>query len=119
MIPKRPNFVMVSGQVYNSVAISYVPGRDLNWYLQKSGGPTHSADKKHVYVLRADGSVVIPRETENIWMGRSSGDFRMQPGDTIFIPEKIVGGSPAWQNIVGAAQIMSAVSLPLAFAGVL
>ena len=119
LIPKRPNFVMVSGQVYNSVAISYVPGRDLNWYLQKSGGPTHSADKKHVYVLRADGSVVIPRETENIWMGRSSGDFRMQPGDTIFIPEKIVGGSPAWQNIVGAAQIMSAVSLPLAFAGVL
>src|ERR1019366_4395485 len=31
VIPKRPNFVMVSGQVYNPTAISYVPGRDLGW----------------------------------------------------------------------------------------
>lgn len=118
-IPKRPDFVMVSGQVFNPVAISFVPGRDMGWYLRKSGGPTHTADKKHIYVLRADGSVVVPRESESIWMGGSFSSVRIQPGDTIYVPEKIVGGSPVWQNILGAAQLVSVSTLPLAATGVL
>jgi protein involved in polysaccharide export with SLBB domain len=117
-IPKRPNFVMVSGQVYNPVTVSYVPRRDLSWYLEKAGGSTRTGDKKHVYVLRADGSIVVPRNLGSIWMGGGFRDVRMQPGDTIFVPEKIIGGSPAWQNIIGIAQIMSAAALPLAIAGV-
>jgi protein involved in polysaccharide export with SLBB domain len=119
VIPKRPNFVMVSGQVYNPTAISYVPGRDLSWYLQKAGGATPYGNKKNIYVLRADGSVVVPREAESIWKGRNFMSLRMQPGDTIFIPEKIIGGSQVWQNILGMAQIMSAATLPLAIGGVL
>jgi protein involved in polysaccharide export with SLBB domain len=118
-IPKRPNFVGVSGQVYNPVAISYFPRRDLGWYLEKAGGPTDFGDKKHIYVLRADGSVVVVREAESIWRGRNFTSIRMQPGDTIFVPEKIVGGSQVWQNVVGTAQIISALTLPFAFAGVL
>ena len=44
----------------------------------------------------------------------------MRPGDTIFVPEKIIGGSLVWQNILGAAQIMSAgPPCPLAIGGVL
>jgi len=118
IIPKRPNFVMVSGQVYNSTGISYIPGRDLGWYLQKAGGATPYGNKKYIYVLRADGSVVVPREAESIWMGRNFMSLRMQPGDTIFVPEKIIGASPVWQNILGIAQIMSAATLPLAIGGV-
>jgi protein involved in polysaccharide export with SLBB domain len=119
VISKRPNFVMVSGQVYNSTAISYVPGRDVGWYLRKAGGATPYGNKKYMYVLRADGSVVVPREAESIWMGRNFMSLRMQPGDTIFVPEKIIGASPVWQNILGMAQIMSAATLPLAIGGVL
>jgi protein involved in polysaccharide export with SLBB domain len=115
-IPKRPDFVMASGQVYNPVAISYVPGRKLGWYFRKAGGATSSGDKKDVYVLRADGSVV-PRTSS--WMGKNFMDLPMRPGDTIFIPEKIVGSSQVWQNIVGTAQVVSALALPLVFAGVL
>jgi protein involved in polysaccharide export with SLBB domain len=119
LIPKRPNFVIVSGQVYNPLAVSYVPRRDLDWYLQKSGGSTRTGDKKHIYVLRADGSVFVPRDEQSIWMGGSFKNARMQPGDTIFVPEKIIGGSAVWQNILGMAQIMSAATLPLAIGGVL
>ncbi|HWE85526.1 MAG TPA: SLBB domain-containing protein [Terracidiphilus sp.] len=116
-IPKRPNFVMVSGQVYNPVAVSYVPRRSFEWYLQKAGGLTSSGDKKRIYVLHADGSVVIPRRAGSIWIGGDT-NLRMQPGDTIIVPEKILGGSSAWQNIVGIAQVMSATALPLAIGGV-
>lgn len=118
-IPKRPNFVMVSGQVYNPTAISYVPGRDVRWYLRKAGGPTPYGNKKLIYVLRADGSVVVPKERESIWMGGSFMDTKLRPGDSVLVPEKIMGGSPVWQNIMGTAMIASTVASPLAFAGVL
>ena len=114
-IPKRPNFVVVSGQVYNPAAISYVPGKDLIWYLRKAGGATPTGDKKRIYVLHADGSVV-PRSSS--WVSNNFMDLRMRPGDTILVPEKIVGASTVWQNIAAVAQAMSVAALPLAISGV-
>jgi protein involved in polysaccharide export with SLBB domain len=116
-IPKRPSFVMASGQVYNPVAISYVPGKTLGWYFHKSGGATPQGNKKQIYILRADGTVV-PIKGRG-WGGGDFMDLHMRPGDTIFVPERIVGASQVWQNIVGTAQVISAITLPLAFAGVL
>ena len=116
LIPKRPNFVIVIGQVFNPLSISYVPGKNLAWYLRKTGGATPSGNKKNIYVVRADGSVV-PRS--NSWMNDNYMNIRLRPGDSIFVPEKIVGGSQVWQGILGAAQIMSAAALPLAIGGVL
>ncbi len=116
IIPKRPNFVMVAGQVYNPTAISYVPGKDIAWYLRKAGGATRLADKKTIYVLHADGSVV-PRG--NGWIDTNFMSLRMRPGDTIFVPEKVVGGSQVWQNVIGVAQVAAAAALPLAIAGTL
>jgi hypothetical protein len=46
-------------------------------------------------------------------------DLRMRPGDTIFVPEKIVGGSQVWQTILGGAQVVSEAAIPLAVGGVL
>jgi protein involved in polysaccharide export with SLBB domain len=113
-IPKRPNFVLVAGQVYNSIAISYVPGRDVGWYLQKAGGATPYGNKRKIYVLRADGSVAAHG---NSWFSSNLMNLRLRPGDSIFVPEKIIGSSQVWQNIMGAAQIMSAIALPIAIAG--
>jgi protein involved in polysaccharide export with SLBB domain len=115
-IPKRPNFVMVSGQVYNATAISYVPGRDAGWYLRKAGGPTPYGNKKLIYVLRADGSVVTHGSS---WDGGNLMKLKLRPGDSVLVPEKVMGGSPAWQNIMGTAMIASTIASPLAFAGVL
>ncbi len=52
-------------------------------YIQKSGGITQHADRKRIYVVRANGDVVS---------GNRSGWFRrsqrtdMRPGDTIVVP---------------------------------
>jgi protein involved in polysaccharide export with SLBB domain len=116
VIPKRPSFVLVSGQVYNAVSISYVPGRNVGWYLAKAGGATPSGDKKHIFVLRADGSVVGHGSS---WTNSSVMDIRMRPGDTIYVPEKPIGGSQVWRNIIATAQIFTAAALPLAAAGAL
>lgn len=114
-IPKVPGFVIISGQVYNSTAISFVPRRTVGWYLQKAGGVTPQGDKKEIYVLRADGSVVAHAGS---WVNGSLMSMQLRPGDSIVVPEKMVGGSVFWRNLVGTAQVISAAALPLAIAGV-
>jgi len=115
VIPKRPNFVMVTGQVYNSEAITYMPGKNAEWYLKKAGGTTQSGDKKAVFVVRADGSVV---GRSSGWSGSNVMDLRLQPGDSVVVPERIIGGSEMWKNIIGAAQIMSSIAITGAVTGI-
>jgi protein involved in polysaccharide export with SLBB domain len=115
VIPKRPNFVMVSGQVYNTEAITYMPGKDADWYLKKAGGATQLGNRRAVFVVRADGSIV---GHSSIWSGSSVMNLRMQPGDSIVVPEKIVGGSEIWKNVIGAAQVMSSIAITGAVTGI-
>lgn len=112
VIPKRPNFIVVTGQVYNSSALSYAPGKNAGWYLQQAGGPTSLADKKAVYVIRADGSVV-GREGGiggGFWRGNALST-RLQPGDTVVVPEKFIGGSSAWKELLSVGQFASSVAI--------
>jgi protein involved in polysaccharide export with SLBB domain len=113
-IPKRENFVLVSGQVYNQTAITYVPGKDGDWYLRQAGGVTQSGNKEATFVVRANGSVVGHTGS---WLTGNSLNVRMRPGDTIIIPEKGIG-SQVWKNLISAAQIMSSIALTGAVAGV-
>ncbi len=115
-IPKLPGFVLISGQVYDPTGISYRPGRDAGWYLRQAGGATRSGDKKSIFVLRADGSVVGEKRGTIFQGGVLS--VKMHPGDSVIVPEKIVGGSQLWRNIMGSAQIMSSVALTGAMMGV-
>jgi protein involved in polysaccharide export with SLBB domain len=106
-IPKQPSFILVSGQVFNPTAVGYRPGKSGNWYLSQSGGPTVLADKKAIFVIRADGSVIGGRGS--VWSGNSLGEV-LQPGDTVVVPEKAVGGNMQWQTIFMAAQVASAIA---------
>ena len=105
-VPKRPDFVLVAGQVYNSNAITYVPGRDASWYLSQAGGPTNLANKKAIFIIRANGGVVTGRG-EGWWTGNVLST-RVAPGDTIVVPEKPVGGSTTWKNLLSVAQVAQA-----------
>jgi protein involved in polysaccharide export with SLBB domain len=110
-IPKRPNFVIVSGQVYNSSAVSYAPGKDAGWYLQQAGGATALADKKSLYVIRADGSVAgRDGGGSGFWRG-SVLSLKMAPGDMVVVPEKFITGSSAWKEIMTGAQFVSSMAI--------
>lgn len=105
-IPKKPNFVMVTGQVFNPTAVSYRPGKSARWYLSQSGGPTQLANKKAIFVIRADGSVIGSRDST--WSGNSLGAM-LQSGDTVVVPEKALSGGVQWQNIFLAAQVATSI----------
>jgi protein involved in polysaccharide export with SLBB domain len=93
-VPRVAEVVNVLGRVYNPTAVVYNPSRDTaGYYLRKVGGPTEDADKKHIFVVKADGSVMT-KETvgEGLWF-YGQDDFlntRVGPGDAIVVPEKLV-----------------------------
>jgi protein involved in polysaccharide export with SLBB domain len=113
-IPKQPGSVLIIGQVYNSNALTYTPGRNARWYLSRAGGPTPLANKSEVFIVRADGSVTGGREG-GFWSG-SVLSTTVGPGDTIVVPEKPVLGSSTLKNILSVAQIASAAALVAAVA---
>ena len=114
-IPKRPGFVLVSGQVYNASAITFTPGKTAGWYLQHAGGATSVANRKEIFVIRANGAVVGRRSGE--WYDRDVLSTRLQPGDVVVVPQKIIGASLFWRNLLSTAQIASSIAITAAVAG--
>jgi polysaccharide export outer membrane protein len=80
IIPKRNSVISVVGEVQNPGSHSFNAKLNVKNYLALSGNSRKRADEDRVYVLRADGSVIIP---SNNWFG--SGE-QLMPGDTIVVP---------------------------------
>ena len=115
IIPKKSNFVMVSGQVYNPTAVSYEPGKSAKWYLSQSGGLTQVADKKATFVIRADGSVLAAKNNSGFWTGDPMSTV-LKPGDSIVVPERAPNvGNRDWTPILQAAQVASSFALTIAY----
>ena len=112
-IPKQPGFVLIVGQVYNSNAITYTPGKTTAWYLSRAGGATGLANKKAIFIIRASGSVTSG--SGGMWSGGVESST-IGPGDTIMVPERAVVGSSVWKNLVAIAQIAQAGALAAAVA---
>jgi hypothetical protein len=112
-IPKQSGFVLVIGQVYNSNAITYTPGKNAGWYLSRSGGATGLANKGAIFIIRANGSVTSG--SNGLWSGGVLS-ASVGAGDTIVVPEKVTLGGNTWKNIVAIAQIAQAGALAAAVA---
>jgi protein involved in polysaccharide export with SLBB domain len=115
-IPKRPGFVLVSGQVYNTTAITFAPNRSAGWYLSRAGGSTAAADRKEVFIIRANGSVVGRRSGG--W-GSSVLDTKLEPGDVVVVPQKIIGAGLFWRNLLLGAQAASSIAITAGIANLL
>jgi hypothetical protein len=115
VIPKKNNYVMVSGQVLNPTAVSYIPGKSAKWYLSQAGGLTQVAAKRAVFVIRADGSVISSRNNSALWSGDPMSAV-LKPGDSIVVPEmapKI--GTRNWATLLQAAQVAASLALTVAY----
>jgi protein involved in polysaccharide export with SLBB domain len=116
LIPKKADYVMVSGQVFNQTAISYRPGRSAEWYLSQAGGLTQMADKQAVFVIRADGSVISSKNNNSGWFSGNPLSASLKAGDSIVVPEKAPRiGTRNWTTAMQAAQIATSVALTIAY----
>ena len=107
VVPKRPSYVLVQGQVYGPTAVAYRPGKSAKWYLEQAGGTTNMANKKATFVIRADGTVVGHGGS---WISGDGLSVALQPGDMLVVPEKALGGPPIWKAIFAYAQMASSLA---------
>jgi len=106
IIPKRPSYVLVQGQVYGPTAVAYRPGKSGKWYLMQAGGPTNLANKKAIFAIHADGTVI----GNHGWMSGDALSAALQPGDMVVVPEKPLGGPPIWKTLFQDVQVLSSIA---------
>ena len=92
VVPDKPSMVNVVGAVYNQNSLLFQGSRRIADYLKLAGGGTRDADTKHVFVLRADGSVISKTNRSAAWSGGLQ-TLRAIPGDTIVVPARLDKGS--------------------------
>ena len=109
-VPKKPNFVMVDGAVYNPTAVAYKPGKSAGWYLAQAGGPTNMANRKALFIIRADGFVVGGSGGA---LGGGALHSALQPGDLVMVPEKAFSGTTKWKTTLESAQLAYAVGIAI------
>jgi protein involved in polysaccharide export with SLBB domain len=108
-IPPRLSTVEVAGAVYNANAFRFEPQKRLSVYLDAAGGPTREADRKRIFVIRADGTVVS-RQSRNSHSHGSYENLKLLPGDAIVVPEKLIV-SGGLQKFANYAQIISGAAM--------
>ena len=107
-VPMKKNSVNVVGQVQVSSSHIYSKGLDVDDYIAKSGGLKMRADGDRVYIIAANGNVVLPED--NNWF--SVDNAKLLPGDTVVVPlnTEYMNGLTLWSS---ATQILynSAVAI--------
>jgi protein involved in polysaccharide export with SLBB domain len=81
LVPRVVQEVTVIGEVQSTTSHLYRKGLTRDEYIAMSGGLTPRADEDHVYVVRADGSVVTGGGSA--WF---NGSVEIKAGDTIVAP---------------------------------
>ncbi|MPY24868.1 SLBB domain-containing protein [Shewanella sp. YLB-07] len=80
-IPSTKQTIAVMGEVQHAATHRYKQGLTLEQYLSMSGGERERADGDRTYVIKANGSVMMP--SNSMWF---SNEDDLQPGDTIIVP---------------------------------
>lgn len=83
-IPVHSSVVSVLGYVYNPNSFVYSSDRDVQDYLNMTGGPVASADPSEIYIVRVDGSVLSRQQS---FFGTFMSN-KLNPGDTVIVPQR-------------------------------
>ena len=98
LIPKKTQEVTVLGEVQGPTSHIFRVGLSRDDYIVASGGTTQKADRKRIYIVRANGDVVTGGRSG--WFRRSQA-IVVRPGDTIVVPldTERVAPLPLWTSI--------------------
>ena len=101
VVPKNPNAISVFGEVLNPIAMEYKKNLSLNSAINNAGGYQQYADKRRVYVIKANG--IVQKASRNIFVR----NIKLEPGDTIVVPRKIITQNQGLQALAPITQILS------------
>jgi protein involved in polysaccharide export with SLBB domain len=81
-MPKRPNSVLVTGDVLNPGAMQFVSGKSLDTYIRQAGGFQQSADRRRLFVIFPNGSAQPVSVSPFNYT-----PLRVPPGSAIVVPK--------------------------------
>lgn len=83
-VPRYNGVVTVKGAVNSPLAVAYVPGENIDFYIRSAGGGTTKADVSRAYVTQPNGKV------ESVITHRLWPDSRPKPeaGGVVVVPER-------------------------------
>jgi protein involved in polysaccharide export with SLBB domain len=116
LVPSVPSTVNAVGAIFNQNSFIYRPDARLASYLQLAGGPNPDADRRHMFLIKANGAVVSRQSVKGPW-GDEFSRLRLSPGDTIVVPDKSVKPS-ALRGFLAIPAIFSQVMYGVAAANV-
>jgi polysaccharide export outer membrane protein len=113
-IPRYSGVINVRGSVNSPLAVAYVPGQTLDYYIRAAGGPSARADLSRAYVTQPNGKV------EAVVKRPFAPDAQPRPraGSTIFVPERDPRDIGSNYAVVATtiAQVLSALIATIAVA---
>jgi protein involved in polysaccharide export with SLBB domain len=101
IVPRNPNTVNVLGEVLNPIAFEYNKNINVRSAIDNAGGYQDYADKRKVYVIKANG--IIEKANRNVF----TRNVKLEPGDTIVVPRKIITNNPGLEALLPVTQILS------------
>ena len=101
VVPRNPNAISVLGEVLNPISFEYKKDISIVSAISGAGGYKDYADKRSVYVIKANG--LIEKPNRNIFTRNVS----LEPGDTIVVPRKMIIDSPGIAALVPLTNILS------------
>ncbi|KAA0101797.1 SLBB domain-containing protein, partial [Bacteroides thetaiotaomicron] len=103
-IPKNTNTVTINGAVMVPNTVSYMKGKDVDYYLNQAGGYSDNARKSKKFIVYMNGQVTKVK---------GSGKKQIEPGCEIIVPGKAKKkGNIA--NILGYATSFSSLGMMIA-----
>jgi len=103
-IPKNTNTVTINGAVMVPNTVSYMQGKDVDYYLNQAGGYSDNARKSKKFIVYMNGQVTKVK---------GSGKKQIEPGCEIIVPSKAKKkGNIA--NILGYATSFSSLGMMIA-----
>ncbi len=100
-VPRNPNAISILGEVLNPTAFEFIEGLSVASAIEKAGGFQNYADKKKVYVIKANG--IIERASRSVF----TKNVRLEPGDTIVVPRRITVNSPLLNAVLPVTSVLS------------
>ena len=84
LVPANSSTVTVQGEVLNSTSFIFNEDMEYSDYIEASGGFSDFADKRAVFVIKANGQSEVMGS--NVF---ASGKKEIEPGDTIVVPRNL------------------------------
>jgi polysaccharide export outer membrane protein len=113
-IPEYIPVIYVAGEVNSPISVSYVPGKDIDYYVQSAGGLSKLGDSKRLYVTQPNGKV---QSVKRKWWFFPDSKPKPQPGGIVFAPEKDPADKKDWIALAASiAGIVASVTTTLIIA---